>query len=639
MIALIKLNFSKNRAVTAILVSLMILSLAFSGSIESLLRAAGMNIPDETLIKLWLLLGIPGAAALLGASLGSGTASEYSRETELLYPVSGVKRLYAALITALAVVAVMMAIYLPWRPGLQSSVSYAFFVLQVTVLCFAAGLLAKDTLKGALAGVIWLIITSSPLISVAVMRAIMSIDRVHYDMDIFSGLFLLGAAGAAAALAPLSRALDRRSAISKGSVPAALLLLSPLFISMVYSAMTVAEYRKFTRSIPDTGFSWIKSRPYCGPLAVVLSPASGSLYTVNGDGRKELLFNGGSRSFPAILTHPFPPPMMPYKYSVARDGTFWVTIENLSVPEDSLDRRDGTAPPDRYRLLSRSPGGKVKIIELKTKYLSYPVDTGDGMVLISSERGERFSYVRLTPGMENPQWQTLGENSKEAEKTLEGIRIASGLYAYRGGKGRALMVMNEKKESTVCVLPGDAAAFGGDGGLFPAFSIGGRRSFLALSKNGRAGSVYLCRAGKAEKLWDSGSDVFTGFTVNPDGSVVMARVGGGINFYVLSPDGKPLPPMPGSALTGRPGGGRMLIDIVKTDGRTVWFLDGKALFRLGPDGRRIELMRAQSDLVGGYGSSGYPLKRLHTVVLTSGILYTGGDGLKIIDWEGHLTKI
>ncbi|MCX5784710.1 MAG: hypothetical protein NTX59_03385 [Elusimicrobia bacterium] len=644
MTALIKLYFRKKLIAIAILVAVLLFSLLFRESLENtlnenLLKLAGFCFHKGILKSLWSIIGIPGSAAMLGASFGAEAASEYSREAELLYPVSGVKRMFAALITVLPVVASMLAImYLPYRPSLPSYTLYTSLLLQVTIICFAAGLLTKDTLKGALTGVVWIIIVSSPLISASVMRVVMSVVDVNYKY-LLSILFTLGAAGSAAALVPLSRAVDRKSAIAKGSVPAALLLLSPFFISMVYTAMTVSEYRKFTQPTSSTGFSWIKSRPYCGPLALAQSPASGSLYAINAEGRRETLFNGGSRGFLSLLTHPFPPPVMPCKYSISRDGTLWVTIENLSVPEDSLDRRDGTAPPDRYRLLSRSPEGKIKIIELGIKHLPYPVDTGDGTVLIYSERGDRFSYARLTPGMEKPLWKTLSENNKEAEKNFKDIRKASGLYAYPGGKGRAIVAMDGKKERTVCVLPGEAGAFGGDNGLFPAFSLNDKRSFLALSKNGKTGSVYLCRAGKAEKLWNSGNDVFTGFTVNPDGSVVITGVGGGINFYALSPDGKPLPPMPESTLTGRPGGAQVLIDIVKTDGKSVWFLDGKALFRLEPDGRRVELARAETDLADKYSSSGYPLKRLHTVVLASGILYAGKDGLMRIDWEGHSSKI
>lgn len=617
-IPMIRLELRKNRLAAASAAAAFLVTLPVC-RLVSAATGLELKLSLDAGLTAWVLVGVPLAAALIGAASGASAASREATECEALLPPSPGRRAFSALAASVLLAAAFAAFVLatgaalgmpPGRflsPGQKAWGASFWYGLELSPLLAIAALdvlagawtLSRLLGHGVAGGLLALAASAFTGAAVAVCFGL-QIEHHGWGASCLKTAFALAAAGALAkvwACAVAARWAERRAGPRGLAAVFALMLLPAAAIwgrawtelrmldarATPLEAEAVYRYQSFDGRYPRGA----RALAAAGEGAV-LRTVRGGVLIADAAGVRALVPEQNS-GLSELLLEPF----KVWVHGAWRDekGVLW--IERYVSPNTELWRaEDGKAESRRM-----TDGGSISLIAgvpLKHRYpdakrlLLAPVDEyfvrGDGAAW--SEGYKPF----------------LARRRREAPAGL----VACG--------GNCLEAGGRKWK-----LPG--AALDRD----PAYpdAIGGGRAYLVPVRTAKGAEVALCRAdGTTAIAWPLHGSTYQGL---PDGT--LFSFGPGSTLWAVGPGGETGEPLSYARLArelAQPRSARPAV-MRRAEGKA-WFVWGGRLTVLDAEGRTV-LSRPLPDGLE------------ETVPLKDGFVFTTKRSAFFSDWSGNLRRV
>lgn len=539
----------------------------------------------EAALTAWVLLGVPLAAALIGASCGAAAAARETVEAEALLPLSPARRAGASLAAAVLLATGFAAFVLATAALLDMAPAHIlspgqkvwgrsfWYDLELAPLLALAALdvlagawaLARLTGHGVAGGLLALMTTTATAVAVS---ACFGLEIVYdsWSVSCSTAALLIAACGTAAKAwaAAVAARWDERRAGSRSLAAALALLWLP---AVLVWGRTALEFRRLSVGL-KTGYNSAAIYSYQsvddrfprGRKVLAAAGENAVLETVRGGvvlagfgGVRTLIREENSGLWDLILE--------PYKTYVRgvwwdEDGRLWVAryvspntelwraqegkADSIRTPENyngSFSMRGGT--PIKYRF----PDSKRMLIARVDDYF---------------RRGIRTSWVEDSSFLE-----------RRAGETAAALPACGGRCLKAGGR--------------VWELPGRALS---RGWVYPD-QIGGRRAYLVPVETSSGRKVALCRAnGQTEIAWpllasSRGRPTYAGL---PDGT--LFSYGPQSTLWAIGPDGRVAPPVSFERLRRElPRNKTPFPDLMRRADGKIWLVWGDRLSVLDAEGR------------------------------------------------------
>ncbi|MBI5208618.1 MAG: hypothetical protein HY927_01435 [Elusimicrobia bacterium] len=389
---------------------------------------AGVREPLSALMLFWTLMGLPGVAALFGATAGAGLRAEPAASAESVLPLPPQRRALAALAAAAVYAALLAALVLAvaltaspgWRSTLleqnwvQPTITRSFFHLMgfgmahILALSFVCAFAFGHGLAGGLAGLF------IGAFADATLAAAWGLQELFKERDILAPgwvliLMLLCLGGALFALRKASSRLERRAGLGWWHGPLCglamlvgaalcLLTLGATFTRLVSAPQPLRRDPYFQEG-REWGAGWsspaLRKAAGQGCLAVTLEGEL-ALFTPKGE-RVVLVPGGPRRTLSDVAAFPL------WRIRSAawdEDGSLWVL---LSVT------RGG---PGDLSLLHGRPGGRFEVHSAVEGDVHLIVRNGRQLGLIRWA-WERNSYAFLPAKGKRPVWKPLTPKERD----------------------------------------------------------------------------------------------------------------------------------------------------------------------------------------------------------------------------------
>jgi hypothetical protein len=610
---LLKLELRKSRlsaasAAAAFLITLPVCQLVSAST------GLELRLSLDAALTAWVLLGVPLAAALIGASSGSTAATRDSLEAEALLPLSPGRRAGSAIAASVLLAASFAAFVLatgallgmpPGRffaPGQKAWGASFWYGLQLAPLLALA---ACDVLAGAwmlsrllghgvAGGLLALVATTATGASVAVCLGL-EIEHHEWGAACLSTALMIAYAGAPAKVwagVLAARWNERRSGPRTLAAALALMILPGI---MIWGRAGAELKMLDAKVVPiDYEYSYHRPRGYTEQFprgsralaaageAAVLKTVRGGIVAADARGVRPLIPEQNTGLSELLLE--------PYKtwiHGAWRDenGVLW--IERYVSPNTELWRIEGS----KAESIRMTDGGSFSMIDGVPLKHRYP---GSNRLLVA--RAE--DYFRH--GDKASWFEGYKDFQIQRRREAGAARVAcAGKCLVAGGQRWKLPGIAENGEE---VYPHDFA---------------GRRAYLVPVRTGNDWTTVLCRAdGTTEAAW-AGVGHPRGL---PDGT--LYTISNDQKLWAIGPDGKVGAPL---NLTLSPGIWPQSKLMRRAEGK-VWFARNGRLSVLDAGGRTLLSRPLPEDI-----EDAIPLK--------DGFLITTKRSAYFSDWNGTLRRV
>lgn len=612
---LLRLEIRKNGLSAASAAAAFLITLPVSLLVSS---ATGLEprLSLDAGLTAWVLLGVPLAAVLIGASSGSATGSADAVAAEGLLPRSPERRALNTLAASVFLAAAFAAFVLataavlgmpPGRvlsPGQKAWGASFWYGLELAPL---VALAALDALAGAWAlsrllghgvagGLLALVATAATAAGIAVS---FGLQVEHHDWGVAgTGTALLIAWGGAAAKFWAGALAARWSERRTGPRALAGVLVLMLLPAIAIWGRSVGEMRMLdARVVPATYEAIYSYQSFHDPFphgakalaaagtGAVLKTVRGGVVIASASGVRPLVAEQNTGLSELLLE-----PYKTWLHGAWRDDMGRLWIERYVSPNTELWRVDGGKAESRRV----TDGGSLSMILGEPLKHRYP-DGKRMLVARAEDYFERGDKARWYEGY-NPFLDARRRETGAAKPACGGRCLDAG--------GRRW------------TLPGQAI----DDGFVSPDEFAGRRAYLipVRKKDGRS-VVALCRAdGTVDIAWP----YLKGFGYGglPDGTLYSAD---GAVLHGIGPDGKLAAPIPYGALAATlPARRDVRPQVVRLSGSRAWLIWGGRLTVLDAAGRKILSRELGRDLK-------------EVVPLADGFLFTTARSAYFSDWEGN----
>jgi len=610
-IPLIRLELRKNvlsaaSAAAAFLVTLPVCRLVSSST--------GLEIRYslDAALTAWIILGLPLAAALIGASSGASSASRDALDCEAILPPSPGRRAASSLAASLLLVAAFAAfvlvtsVVLGSAPGrmlapAQKAWGAAFWhnlhvapLLALATFDVLAGAWALSRLigHGVAGGLLALLLTSA---SGAALAACFGLQLLHHEWgaSCYAAALALASAGALAKVwagALAARWSERRSGPRALSTSLALLILPGAAIW----AVAGGELRMLDAKVMLLDYEHALSRRPRGDSfprgsralaaageGVVLKTLRGGIVIADGAGVRPLIPEQNAGLSDILLD--------PFKTWIRgawreENGVLWV--ERYVSPNAELWRIEGTKV-ESIRMTDHGSFSMFAGVPLKHRY-----PDGKRLLVASAEdyfrRGDKATW-------------------HEGYKSFLALRRPQAGAGRVACAGKCLEAKGRRWK-----LPGIANE---RDAVFP-HDFGGRRAYLVPVLNGKTWSTILCRDdGSTAVAWPEDAREGT----LPDGTLFTVARG---KLWSIAPDGKIAPPLDLTLSSDL----STVSSLMRRSKDKAWFVQPKKLLVLDAGGRTVLTRPLPEDI-----EDAMPLK--------SGFLITTKRSAYFSDWDGNLRRV
>ncbi len=627
---LLSLEIRKNRLAAASVVAAFLVTLPVARLVASTTGMEAGNALSTILIG-WAFVGLPFAAALIGATAGSGTASSGNAGIEALLPASATRRAAASLTAAGFLLAITAAFVLAcawfgnalapyliapdkafsWgRPFWQNMPVTNFFLLMIADVLAASWVLAYligHGVAGGLLGPALVIIESFGVGLCLGMRMehgewVSSLAGYETAMLAFLVLVKLVAVPAAARL-------ERRPSprVRAWAFPAAALLAGPLATWLMAGAIASGLDARLRFAEPAPVFSyqsWFEdSSPT--PAALAAAGRSAALMSVRGG-----IWLGGKEGVRVVLPEErsgvydlvFRPFEGAWLFRTLRDSTGRLWAHRVTPLRDELWSQTGEAMT-LGRPSPRNEWGNLAVVGRRVVVTKYLVDPKTGISQSSYAAAEDFIHR----GSAAPFDKSLNDAIKTAVKAAGAGVVDCDKRCLRVGARRWR-------------LPGPALYAGP---VFPHWA-GGKPAYFIPYKDASGTAAALCRAdGTVTTAWRLGVRRERGdFYALPDGTLYAYQPGDALG--IIGTDGKVSTLRYGRL---RPKGASLdpLPWLLHRAGGRVWLLWDRALVEAGDDGV-LKSTRA--------------LPRWESFrTLEDGFLYDDGRSVRYLGWDATSRRL
>ncbi len=627
---LLNLELRKNRLSAASIAAAFFVTLPVARLVAS---ATGMESANAlaTILIAWTFVGLPFAAALIGATAGAGTAADEAAAMEALLPVPSARRAAASLAAAAVLLALTAALLLTaaglgnvlapllvppdkafnWgRPFWQNMPITCFFACLVADTLAASWTLAYLIRHGVAGGLLGPLLVVLEIFGVGICLGF-RIEHSEWvsplaghEMALMCFLVFVKLLAV-----PAAARLERRPrpAARVAALPVAALCAGPLAAWLMAGWLAYGVDGRVRLAEPALSFSyqsWYEDASP-EPAALAASGRAAAVTTVRGgvllagkDGLRTMVPEEKS-GIVDLLFRPFDRARL---YGVLRDGRGRLWAQRFTLLDNEVWREaDGVMVLGRRAL--RNDWSGLRLLSRRVVIDRYVTDPKSGSSTSVYASGE--DYVRL--GNKAPVDAGLSGGIAAGEKTAGVARVACDGLCLRGG-------------SRTWRLPGKALSAGA---VFPHWA-GGRSAYLIPYADARGSAAALCREnGTVEIAWRIGPQRERGdFFGLPDGTLYTREPGdtlgligadgrvSSFRYGRLRPKGAPLDARP--ALVRRAGGRSWLI----------WA------------GRLIE---ARDD---GTFVSERTLPGLEDFrALDAGLLFDDGRALRFLGWDGASRRL
>lgn len=607
-IPMIRLELRRNRLAAASAAAAFLVTLPVSRLVST---ATGLEarLSLDAALTGWILLGLPLAAALIGASSGAASGSPEARDAESLLPPSPGRRAASAIAASVLLAAAFAAFVLATgavlgRPPVASPQSAGWGaqfwhklpiapLLALATLDVLAGswVLSRLLGHGVAGGLLALLLTAASGLAVA---SCYGLELLHHEWgaSCYASALALAWAGAAAKVwagALAARWSERLSGRRTLAAALALLIVPALAI---WGRMG-AELRMLDAKVLPIGYENSFSYPHSSER---VQPSSRSL-SVAGEGAVLKTLRGGLVRANAAGTRVLVPerntglsdillePFDTWIRGEWRDenGVRW--IERHVSPNIELWRIEGEKAESKL-MTDYGSFSTVAGVPLKHRY------TGSREVFVARaedyfRRGDEAAWFEGYKGFAALRRREAGAG-----------RVAcAGKCFQAGGRRWALPGAGEKGEE---VYPRD---------------FNGRRAYLVPVLTAQGPQVVLCRAdGSTRIAWPSDGSTYRGL---PDGT--LYTIGKDGMLRAVGPDGQVAAPVD-LKLSGAPAA-----LMRRADGK-VWLVTPGKLAVLAADGRPVLSRPLPEDI-----EDAIPLK--------DGFLVTTKRSAWFSDWRGSLRRV
>jgi len=583
----------------------------------------------EAILSAWILIGLPLAAALIGASAGARAASSSAREREALLPVSPARRAGVSL-GAAALLFLMCALLVfgtarlsisglftyehgplsnwgsDFWEGIPTSPLLHFAALDIL---FGSWLLAYLIGHGLAGGLLGLLLSLSTAAAIVCGYGLEMIYRESWNVSPFipHAVSLAGFA----VLAKLAVVFPNVSRRERGMRLRPLLFIPSLLAGPVVSWSLVGHVytgliQNFQDAEPSTAFTYQS----------LSEDAEASPASLAAQG-KEILFH------------------------TARGGVLLASKDGLHplIEEERAGLLDLLSGP--YNILHlnnsfRDENGRLWFERYSLFYLEiWRVDSqkatrlwrSDGLYWLRIARlARRLLITRPGVGPKGPSYSLLDQYIRLGKKAPIITDIAAALDDGRKSpllaridcKGTCL----RRKDGKSWRLPGKAlsreSAFPHWAGGRPAYLIPYQRS------NGKDAAALCLENGRVETIWSLRStktDFNNRFYALPDGTLYAYEPGDSIG--IVDADGRFAGSLNFSPHRGKRKGQP---DLVYRDGGSSWLVWDDDLLKIGPDGS----MKAVHRLPG---------PRYDIRTMRDGVIVNTHSGLHFVDWTGKARRL
>jgi hypothetical protein len=617
-IPLIRLELRKNRLAAASAAAAFLVTLPVC-RLVSAATGLELKLSLDAGLTAWVLLGVPLAAALIGASSGAAAGSRDANDCEALLPPSPGRRAASAIAASVLLTAGFAAFVLavgavlgmpPGRflsPG-QKAWGAAFWyglelapLLAIATLDVLAGAWALSRLlgHGVAGGLLALLATTATGAAVAVCFGL-EIEHYAWGASCLRTALWLAAAGALAKVwtgVLAARWAERRT----GPGALAALLATLILPGLAIGGRAWTELRMLdARVVPAESEAVYRYQTFDGRFArggralaaagegAVLKTVRGGLVIADARGVRPLVPEQNS-GLSELLLEPF----KVWIHGAWRDekGVLWV--ERFVSPNTELWRADGAKVESRRM----TDGGSFSMIAGVPLKHAYP--DAKRLLLARADdyflRGDKAAWFEGYTGF-------LSRREREAAAG----RVACG--------GRCLAAAGKK-----WTLPGVAQE---TGPVYPD-EAGGRRAYLIRVRTARGAETVLCRAdGTTEIAWPSFDSTYGGL---PDGT--LFAYGGGSTLWAVGADGKVAPPVSYAGLRKELSAADRAHPVLlrRAEGK-IWLAWKGRLAVLDASGKTT----LSRPLPGGIEE---------TVPLKDGFVFTTKRSAWFSDWNGNLRRV